>query len=145
MHGICFDFSLDKWFDFKVPRTTIPPKYIEQALALNESKMIKPSNKLVWLGSTPAIKYYVKKGKKKPVNMAVLTFYNKRDSFVIHTKDEWGRWLTANLPLLSVHTGSVLSIAELEQRFNEAVPGEFQLFLYSDTFRELKENGLLML
>ena len=33
MHGICFEFSLDKWFDFKVPRTTISPRFIEQTLA----------------------------------------------------------------------------------------------------------------
>ena len=145
MHGICFDFSLDKWFDFKVPRTSIPPRYIEQALALNEPKVLKPSTKVVWMGSAPTIKYYVKKGKKKPVNMAVLTFYSKKDEFVIHTQEGWGKWLSTSLPLFSVHRGSVASFVEFEQSFNDAGAEDFQFFLYSETFKELKENGLLLL
>lgn len=145
MHGICFDFSLDKWFDFKVPRTTISPKFIENALASHEPKIIKPSNKFVWLGSLPAVKYYVKKGKKKPVNMAALTFHNKKDALVIHTKEAWGRWLTETLPLLSVSRGSVSSFAEIEQSFNDSGAGDFQHFLHSETFSELKDNGLLLL
>jgi radical SAM superfamily enzyme YgiQ (UPF0313 family) len=145
MHGICFDFSLDKWFDFKVPRTNIPAKYIENALEFHEPKIVKPTTKVVWLGSQPAVKYYVRKGKKNPVNMAALTFYNKRDAFVVHTKEDWGRWLSDTLPLLSVHGGSISSIKDLEQRFIDSSAGDFQLFLNSDTFTELKDNGLLLL
>jgi hypothetical protein len=145
MHGVCFDFSLDKWFDFKVPRTTISPKFIEQALALHEPKSIKPSTKIVWLGSIPSVKYYVKKGKKNPMNMAALTFYNKKDAFVVHTKEDWGRWLVATLPFLSVHKKTVSSFEEVEQLFNTSGAGDFQHFLYSDAFTELKDNGLLLL
>jgi hypothetical protein len=145
MHGICFDFSLDRWFDFKVPRTTIPPKFIEQALASHEPKVIKPSTKVVWLGSSPAIKYYVKRGKKNAINMASLTFFNKKDAFIIHTKEEWGRWLGKTLPLLSVYGGVVSTFEEVEQSFNDSGSGDFQRFLNSDTFVELKENGLLLL
>jgi radical SAM superfamily enzyme YgiQ (UPF0313 family) len=145
MHGICFDFSLDKWFDFKVPRTTVSPKFIEQALAFNEHKIIKPSTKFVWLGSHPSIKYYIKSGKGKPQKMASMTFYNKKDAFKVQTREEWGRWLSATLPLLSVSQASVYSFVEVEQSFNAAEAGNFQLFLNSDTFAELKENGLLLL
>ncbi|HXI00217.1 MAG TPA: radical SAM protein [Sphingobacteriaceae bacterium] len=145
MHGICFDFKLDKWFDFKVPRTTISSNFIEQALAFPEPKVIKPSTKIVWLGSTASVKYYVKKGKKSPVNMASLTFYNKKDDFIVHTKEEWGRWLIKALPLLSVHQEVVFSFVEVEQLFNDSGAGDFQLFLNSSTFTELKDNGLLLL
>ena len=145
MHGICFEFSLDKWFDFKVPRTTISPKFIEQTLAFHDPKIIKPSNKFVWLGSLPAVKYYVKKGKKNPVNMAALTFYNKKDVFVIHTKEDWGRWLIETLPLLSVNSEAASSFAEVEKSFKDSGAGDFQYFLNSDAFTELKENGLLLL
>jgi radical SAM superfamily enzyme YgiQ (UPF0313 family) len=145
MHGICFDFSLDKWFDFKVPRTTVSPKFIEHALAFHESKIIKPTTKFVWLGSSPAIKYYVKKGKGKPANMASMTFFNKRDNINLQTKEEWARWLGATLPSLSVSSGSVSSFVEVEQSFKDAGAGDFQHFLNSDTFTELKENGLLLL
>lgn len=145
MHGICFDFKLEKWFDFKVPRTTISPKFIEQALAFPEPKVIKPSTKIVWLGNPPVVKYYVKKGKRNAVNMASLTFYNKKDTFVVHTKEEWGRWLAETLPLLSVYREVVSSFVEVEQLFNDSGADDFQHFLNSDTFTELKDNGLLFL
>jgi hypothetical protein len=32
MHGIGFELPLQDWFDFKVPRTTIQPKYIQQII-----------------------------------------------------------------------------------------------------------------
>jgi radical SAM superfamily enzyme YgiQ (UPF0313 family) len=32
MHGICFDFPLQEWFDFKVPKTKVAPDYIRQAV-----------------------------------------------------------------------------------------------------------------
>ena len=36
MHGVGLDFPLSKWFDFKTPKTTISPNYIERHL--NEEK-----------------------------------------------------------------------------------------------------------
>lgn len=32
MHGMCFDFPLQRWFAFKVPQTTIPKNYIEKCI-----------------------------------------------------------------------------------------------------------------
>ena len=77
--------------------------------------------------------------------MAVLTFHNKKDVFVIHTKEAWGRWLLETLPLLSVNSEALSSFAEVEQSFNDSGAGDFQQLLNSDTFAELKENGLLLL
>jgi radical SAM superfamily enzyme YgiQ (UPF0313 family) len=145
MHGICFDFSLDKWFDFKVPRTTVAPKFIENALAFQEQKIIKPSTKFIWMGSTPSIKYYVKKGKGKPQKMASLTFYKKKDAFNVQTREEWARWLAETLPTLSVTNETVSTFVEVEQSFNTADADNFQIFLHSETFAELKDNGLLLL
>ncbi|MEO8795980.1 MAG: hypothetical protein ABI390_10970, partial [Daejeonella sp.] len=126
-------------------RTTISPKFIEQALASPEPKIIKPSTKVIWLGSFPAVKYYVKKGKKNPLNMDALTFHNKKDVFVIQTKAEWARWLVETLPLLSVNSETVSSFEKVEQSFNSSGAGDFQHFLNSEAFEELKENGLLLL
>ena len=77
--------------------------------------------------------------------MAALTFHNKKDVFVIHTKEAWGRWLIETLPLLSVNRGSVSSFAEVEQSFKDSGAGDFQHFMNSETFTELKDNGLLLL
>lgn len=145
MHGICFEFKLDEWFDFKVPRTTVSSKYIEQALSYSEPKVVKPSTKIVWLGSNPSIKYYKKKGKGKPVSMAELTFYNKKDNITLHVSQEWGKWLNEVLSLLSVSNVNVYSYLELEKHFKDHQLGDFQQFLNSNALNELKENGLLFL
>jgi hypothetical protein len=63
----------------------------------------------------------------------------------LQTKEEWARWLGATLPLISVSRESVSSFVEVEQSFNDAGAGDFQQFLNSDTFTELKDNGLLLL
>jgi hypothetical protein len=35
MHGICFDFPLQEWFDFRIPRATVPRGYIRNILSQN--------------------------------------------------------------------------------------------------------------
>ena len=52
MHGACFDFPLQKWFDFKVPKTSVPSDYIRQAIEEPEISSGKNS-KVVWLGKQP--------------------------------------------------------------------------------------------
>ena len=37
MHGICFDYELKEWFDFKIPNTTIPSDYIVSCLEKEEN------------------------------------------------------------------------------------------------------------
>ena len=49
MHGIGFELPLQKWFDFKIPRTIIPKNFIERCLEVDEEREIKPSSKIVWL------------------------------------------------------------------------------------------------
>ena len=77
--------------------------------------------------------------------MAALTFHNKKDAIVIHTSEEWGRWLIETLPLLSINGELVSSFVEVEKSFNDYGAGDFQHFMNSETFTELKENGLLLL
>ncbi len=32
MHGICFDYDLQDWFDFKIPKTKVPSNFIQNCL-----------------------------------------------------------------------------------------------------------------
>jgi hypothetical protein len=47
MHGICFDYELQDWFEFKIPKTKIP-KTIFNALEVAEDFKIKSTAKIVW-------------------------------------------------------------------------------------------------
>jgi hypothetical protein len=63
MHGICFDFELQEWFDFKIPRTKIAPDFIENAIHSGTDLHTKPTAKVVWLGQRPLVSYFTKSKK----------------------------------------------------------------------------------
>ena len=74
MHGIGFEFDLQLWFDFKVPKTTIPAMYIHSCIAEQEEFKIRPNAKIVWLGSMPVTYSYTKTKKKKYMGIDAIGF-----------------------------------------------------------------------
>jgi len=69
MHGICFDYELQEWFDFKIPKTKIHPDFISNALEEEEDldcfvpRNDKPNAKIVWLGGKPLVEHFTKSKK----------------------------------------------------------------------------------
>lgn len=145
MHGICFDFPLQDWFDFKVPRTTVAPKYIQEAIDGQAYEPASPSAKIVWLGGIPSIRTFTKKKKNNSFEMAELTFSNKKHDLVIQLKQAEGEWLMEQIPTLSVNNPAQTTFAELEKSFEQHTCADFVLFWNSPAIKELRENGLLML
>ena len=143
MHEIGFELPLQDWFDFKVPRTTILPKYILQTIDNVEYEPIKPHARIVWLGGLPSIRYYSKKKKNQTYEMAELTFANKKQDLVIHLKHEVGNWLLTQIPAISISQPSLITFGELEKSFEEQTGGDFVLFWNNTAIKQLRENGLL--
>jgi hypothetical protein len=48
MHGICFDYELQDWFEFKIPRLNFTNFIL--ITPEDEDFNIKPTAKIVWLG-----------------------------------------------------------------------------------------------
>ena len=145
MHGICFDFPLQDWFEFKVPQTTVPPDYIQQSIDKQAYEPASPNNKIVWLGGSPAIRTFTKKKKNHTFEKAELTFSNKKHDLVIQYNQAEGEWLMEQIPALSVYNPEQLTFAELEKSFEQHIGEDFVLFWNSPAMKELRENGLLML
>jgi hypothetical protein len=145
MHGICFEFPLQDWFDFSVPKTTVAPKYIQEAIDNQEYEPVSPSAKIVWLGGTPSIRKYTKKKKKQSFEMAELTFSNKKKDLIIQLKQKEGEWLFARISGLSVFNSVQKMFGELEKSFELDTGDDFVLFWNSPAIKELRENGLLIL
>ncbi len=145
MHGICFDFPLQDWFNFKVPRTTVAPKYIQKAIDEQAYEPASPNAKIVWLGGVTSIRNYTKKKKNHSFNMAALTFSNKRQDLTIQLKQEEGEWLFEQIPALSANNAPQTTFGELEKSFEQHTGDDFVLFWNSPATKELRENGLLML
>jgi hypothetical protein len=76
MHGICFDYELQEWFEFKIPKTKIPEDYI---LMLREDFNIKSTAKIVWLGGKPSVDHFTKS--KKGNSWEMMTLFTIRRKF----------------------------------------------------------------
>ncbi len=145
MHAIGFDIPLQDWFDFKVPRTTVNPDFIEQAIESQEYQPASSSASILWLGSKPTIDYFSKKKKNRNYAMAELRFPNKKAAVAIQLKEEEGKWLFAQLPKLSVENTTRLTFGELQTTFEDQTDEDFILFWNSKPMMRLRKNGLLML
>jgi hypothetical protein len=144
MHGICFDYSLQEWFDFKIPKTKISQDFIFNALQEPEDFKIKPTAKIVWLGGKPFIEEFTKSKKGNSWEMMSLTFHDKKESFTIQTSKCEGEWLKELLQKISVSNAKIHSLHEIKTDF-EKEQSDFELFWYSKPVNSLREYGLLVL
>ena len=144
MHGICFDYELQEWFDFKIPKTKIHPDFIANALEEAEDFNIKPTAKIVWLGGKPVVEHFTKSKKGNSWQMMTLTFHDKKESFTIQTGKNDGEWLLQMLEKLSVSKSKTFSFKEIKSDFETSLE-DFELFWYSKPVNTLREFGLLVL
>lgn len=144
MHGICFDYELQDWFDFKIPKTKINPDFIANALEQDEDFNIKPTAKIVWLGGKSHIDYFTKSKKGNSWEMMTLTFHDKKEIFTIQTNKKEGEWLLQMLEKMAVSNAKILSFQDLKSDF-ETYLEDFELFWYSKPVNTLRDFGLLIL
>ncbi len=145
MHGVCFDFPLQDWFDFKVPQTKVAPDYIQKVLDEQQYEPASPNAKVVWLGGNASIRTFTRKKKNRSFEMAELTFSNKKQDLVIQLKQQEGQWLFQRMPTLSVFISQQITFGELAKSFEQRTGEDFILFWNSPAIKELRENGLLIL
>ncbi|ELY2011156.1 radical SAM protein, partial [Flavobacterium psychrophilum] len=93
MHGLCFDYTLQDWFDFKIPKTTVKPNFIYNSIQKEENFSTKPSARIVWIGGKPLTEIFIKSKKGNAWEMIKMTFHDKKETFVIDIEKEKGDWL----------------------------------------------------
>jgi hypothetical protein len=140
MHGIGFEMPLQDWFDFTIPASTIDPYYIEDCLNTEANLSIKPTAKIVWIGTTPIVSYFSKKKRQ----LATLLFHTTSDAFAITLSEEEARWIIAILPSLSPQSEQLMTFSKLKSSYEEQFE-HFELFWFSKPLETLKEKGLLVL
>ena len=144
MHGICFDYDLQDWFDFKIPKTKISPDFIENSLLEDNLFAVKPSAKIVWIGGKPQVESFVKSKKGSSWEMIKLTFHDKRQTFDISLEKEKALWLVEFLEKAMVQNDRKLTFSQMKESFEQQFE-DFELFWFSKPIEILKENGLLSL
>ncbi|WP_443943658.1 B12-binding domain-containing radical SAM protein [Pedobacter sp. AW1-32] len=144
MHGICFDYALQDWFDFKIPRTQIAADFIEKSLNDEDHFNIKPTAKIVWIGGSHSLETFTKSKKGRSWEMASLSFHDKKESFTIQTSKEEGEWLNELLNKIALTQDKIYTFQEVKADF-EANLENFELFWFSKPINTLRNFGLLVL
>ncbi|GAB2628980.1 radical SAM protein [Emticicia sediminis] len=143
MHGICFEYPLQEWFDFKIPRTKVPKNYIENALLEDDDFMLKPTSKVVWLGKKPLVNYTNTTKKGQVFQTTTLTFHDKKETFNIKLNQAQGDWLVEILDKISTKNKKVYTFQEVKADYEAAGFEDFELFFYNKPVNVLREYGLL--
>ena len=144
MHGICFDYDLQDWFDFKIPKTKIPADFIEKAIQKEQNLTTKPNAKIVWIGSNPTTEIFTKSKKGNTWQMMKMEFHLKTNSFEIIVDEDKGVWLSKKLKDISVENNSIVTFQQLKTDY-ESHFSDFELFWFSKPINTLKKFGLLTL
>ena len=144
MHGVALDYNLQEWFDFKIPKTKISSTYIYDALGKQDFATIKPTAKIVWIGTIPFEEIYTKSKKGNSWQMLALTFHDKKKSTTVQINYLQGEWILNILEKIAVKNGNVVTFAALKSDY-ESQFEDFELFWYSKPINSLRENGLLVL
>ncbi|WP_448607439.1 B12-binding domain-containing radical SAM protein [Paenimyroides ceti] len=145
MHGLCFDFPLQEWFDFKVPKTKIPPDYIDRVLENEPFPIYKPNQKMIWLGSIPQVTYFVKTKKGRTYEKAYMKFHTKSEIIDIETDKVIADWFVTFIKDVKENKGSVTTYQVMKNSFEEITSEDFEPFLFSKPAQELKDYALLIL
>lgn len=141
MHGMCFDYDLQEWFDFKIPNTKISQDFIENAIFETTDFSLKPTAKIIWIGNLPIVDYFTKSKKGHTWEMAKLSFHFKTETLEISLEKEQATWLLKTIKLLSDHTILLKNVKlDFESQFED-----FELFWFSKQISLLRNSGLLVI
>lgn len=145
MHGICFDYPLQEWFEHKVPKTQVLPSHIEQALIKDDSYIIKPDAKLVWLGNIPEMISLIKSKKGRQWEVTEFKFYDKKGAFSIQISKQQAEWLFQFLQKISPDKKQLITFREAKDDFERLIGEDFEPFWYGKAINTLRQYGLLVL
>lgn len=143
MHGVGFDLPLQEWFDFKVPRTTVPKFYIEDVLNNESVSDYKPNQKVVWLGGIPQLKQETKTKKGVTYENTLLEIHTKQDDVEIRLDQEIAEWLVDFIRELK-ESPKALTYQQMKTDFETSLDMDFEVFIHSKPAVRIKEVGLLI-
>jgi hypothetical protein len=142
MHGNCFEFPLQKWFDFKVPNTTIAPHFIQKAI--REPDLNTSTNyKVIWLGVLPNTTIVHKSKKGNKWEEMTMEFQSNKNAFTISVPSDKGNWLLNLLSEINIQNSNGLLLADVKNSYTQAGLSDFELFWDNKPVTHLSKAGLL--
>jgi radical SAM superfamily enzyme YgiQ (UPF0313 family) len=145
MHGLCLDDPLQKWFDFKTPKTTVPADFIVNALKEEEMAAFKGSAKIIWLGKQVQKEYFTQSKKGNSREMISVTFASKKTNQQFQLPKAQGDWLINLLPQLAISNSKTYTLQEVKDSYEAVGLEDFELFWDNKPVNTMNKVGLLRL
>jgi hypothetical protein len=143
MHGACLDYPLQKWFEFKVPRTNVAPDAIQRAIDEGDELSASPNSKLVFLGVLPKVERVVKSKKGAQWEVLSLTFVTSAANLTMNVEPEKGEWLMELLPRIAVDNIKLLTMAEVQADYEARGWDDFELWWGNKPVNGLWKVGII--
>ena len=140
MRGVGFDLPLQKWFDFKIPVSSVSPRFVEQQMEASESVENLYPRRLYWIGGEVEFgAEIVKKGK------IVLTLHDTTRDIHLKIKKETAVFLHDIFSRISADVGEPYLLKDFYLDYETAIHEDFLPFWYGKEMQVLREYGLLLL
>lgn len=142
MHKACFDFPLQKWFDFKVPKTSVPNDFIRKALEDTELYTPNPHAKVIYFGAPPVKTIQSKSKKGANWEVANLKFETAQASIDIKIAPEQAAWLEYILQAIHYSQEKTWTLKAIKENYEQNGLEDFELFWDNKPISSLYKVGL---
>lgn len=143
MHGACFEMPLQKWFEFKIPKTSIPSNYIQEAI--EQPELASSQNaKAIWMGILPTTQIVQKSKKGNKWEEMLFTFQTNKQSFQMSVEPTKGQWFIKLLEVLQIEKEHSMTYAQIKEDYTHAGLEGFELFWDNKPITSLYKAGLLL-
>ena len=142
MQNRCLDEPLQKWYDFKIPKTTIEKDFIENALLENDLRENNPNSKIIWTGITPSVEFYIQSKKGMQREMATLFFSTNTGEQKIQLIKNQAEWLLTVFEKTSIYNSKTYTLKEIKEDYEQNGMDDFELFWDNKPINSLYKVGL---
>lgn len=144
MNSIGFDFNLQEWFDFKIPKSQIQSNHIKKLIKTLHSKEQEQDQRqsiMIWMGCLPVTALQNKNHQKGKTYY----FHDLDKTFQFHCQNDIDEWLCQNLNLFQINEQAFLTIPEIDQKFKKETGLSIKQLCNKPIWKFLKAHGLLIL
>jgi hypothetical protein len=100
---------------------------------------------VVWLGGEASLRIRRKRLRGRWTSLGELSFYNKKTSWTMQLPEAQAQWLAQLLPQLTPDYTSPYTFRKMEEDFAANGLGSFKSFFKSETWEQLRAQGLLVM
>jgi hypothetical protein len=132
MNGVGLDWPLHKWFQTKVPATSVDKDFIKQTLAAQVALSPKMQQRVLFIGNMPRLEISSKSKKGQTYEQGVLSFTTGANNIALKLDKAQANWLMQLLSRCGQPYGEVVTFQSLVDEFTALFPeDDFELWWYN--------------